>query len=199
MPPTSVYFVWPRFMAWIAASLMRSGVSKSGSPAPNEITFTPRARSSLALAWTARVDDGARLFIRSASTARTPAGPRPARRPSLRRPLRGELLAQPLFHDRGDEAGDRLAEARHLLDEARRDVRVLLVGHQEHGLHGAAQLADHERHLELVLEVRDGADAAHDAVGALARHQVDGETRERDDAKVLVPRGGLVDHLHPLG
>src|SRR5438445_12703016 len=100
MPPTSVYFVWPRFMAWIAASLMRSGVSKSGSPAPNEITFTPRARSSLALAWTASVDDGARLFIRSASTARSPTG--------SGRLLRGELLAQPLFHDRGDEAGDRL-------------------------------------------------------------------------------------------
>src|SRR3989441_1943677 len=47
---------------------MRSGVSKSGSPAPNEMTSTPRARSALALAWTASVDDGASVFTRSAST-----------------------------------------------------------------------------------------------------------------------------------
>ena len=33
----------------------------------------------------------------------------------------------------------------------------------------------------------------------LARHEVDGEAVERDDAEVLVPRGRLVDHLHPLG
>ena len=68
MPPTSVYFVWPRRMAWTAASLMRWGVSKSGSPAPNEITSMPRARSSLALACTASVEDGANVLRRSAST-----------------------------------------------------------------------------------------------------------------------------------
>src|SRR2546422_5579497 len=67
-PATSVYFVWPRRIASTAAALMRSGVSKSGSPAPNEMTSTPRARSALALAWTASVDDGASVFTRSAST-----------------------------------------------------------------------------------------------------------------------------------
>ena len=64
----------------------------------------------------------------------------------------------------------------------------------------AAQLAVHERHLELVLEVRDGADAAHDAVGALARDEVDGEAVEGHDAEVApVIRRRLVDHLQPLG
>src|SRR5438034_11732613 len=116
MPPTSVYFVWPRDIAWTAASLMRAGVSKSGSPAPNEITSTPRARSALALACTASVDDGARLFIRSASTSWL------LRRSGRR--LRGELLGQPLFHERRHEPGDRRPEARHFLDEPRRDVRV---------------------------------------------------------------------------
>src|SRR5262245_22486077 len=157
MPPTSVYFVWPRRMAWRAASLMRSGVSKSGSPAPNEITSTPRARSSLALACTARVEDGASVFIRS---ARITAG-------SFCVSARGELLGQALLDDGRHHAGDRGAEAGHFLDQPRGDVRVLLVRHQEHRLHGRPQLAVHERHRELVLEVGDGADAAHDAVGAL--------------------------------
>src|SRR5258708_21980424 len=70
MPPTSVYFVWPARNAWIAASWIRSAVSKSGSPAPNEITSTPRRRSSRVFACTASVDDGASVFRRSASTAR---------------------------------------------------------------------------------------------------------------------------------
>src|SRR3979409_2506455 len=39
MPPTSVYLVLPASMAWIAASLMLAGVSKSGSPAPRALTF----------------------------------------------------------------------------------------------------------------------------------------------------------------
>ena len=48
-------------MASIAASLMLSGVSKSGSPAPNPITSFPAALNSLALEVTAIVGDG---FIR---------------------------------------------------------------------------------------------------------------------------------------
>src|SRR5215468_6408636 len=164
-------------MAWMAASLMRSGVSKSGSPAPNEITSTPRRRSSRALACTASVDDGASVFKRSASTAwllrRRTAG-------LLGRVLFGESL----LDDRRHHAGHRRAEAGDFLDEARRDVRVLLVGHQEHRLDGAPQLAIHQRHLELVLEVRHGADAADDAVGALARDEIDQEAVERDDPEI---------------
>src|SRR5687767_3553448 len=137
MPATSVYFVCPRRMAVTAASLMRSGVSKSGSPAPNEITSTPRARSSLAFACTASVADGASVFRRSASTTvllRRGRGARPA---SLER----ELLGEALFHDRRDHPRHRGPEARHLLDEPRRDVRVPLVGHQEDGLDVRPQLA----------------------------------------------------------
>src|SRR5499426_3639571 len=178
-------------MAWMAASLMRSGVSKSGSPAPNEITSTPRRRSSRALACTASVDDGASVFKRSASTAWL-----------LRRRTAGllgrVLLGESLLDDRRHHAGYRRAEAGDFLDQPRRDVRVLLVWHQEHGLHGAAQLPVHQRHLELVLEIGDGADAPHDAVGALARDQVDQQSVEGHDAKVAEVRGGVVDHLEPL-
>src|SRR5690349_13141670 len=165
MPPTSVYLVWPRRMASTAASLMRCGVSKSGSPAPNEITSIPWLRSSLALAWTARVEDGASVFKRSASTSCLLAarGAGSAGR---------ELLGEPLLDDGRHHAVDGGAVAGHLLDEPRRDVGVLLVRHHEHGLHGGLELAVHQRHLELVLEIGDGPDAAHDAVGALALDQV---------------------------
>src|SRR5437764_12093358 len=194
MPATSVYFVCPRRIAWTAASLMRSGVSKSGSPAPNEMTSTPCARSALALACTASVEDGASVFKRSASTVALLR-----RRPAPL--LEGELLRQPLLDDRRHHPRDRRAEAGDFLDEARGDVRVLLVRHEEHRLDGRPELPVHERHLELVLEVRDGADAAHDAVGALAGDQVDEEPVERDDAQVRAHaevRRRLVDHLEAL-
>jgi len=41
MPPTGVYFVNPSRMARIAAALMLSGVSKSGSPAPKPMMSRP--------------------------------------------------------------------------------------------------------------------------------------------------------------
>src|SRR3954471_14431173 len=49
MPPTSVYLVLPASMAWIAASLMLAGVSKSGSPAPRPMTLRPAAFQPRAL------------------------------------------------------------------------------------------------------------------------------------------------------
>src|SRR5688572_22612994 len=136
MPPTSVYFVCPRRMAATAASLIRSGVSKSGSPAPNEITSTPQARSSLALACTASVEDGASVFRRSASTRPSLRCPRDARPASLER----ELLGEALLDDGRNHPRHRGPEAGHLLDEPRGDVCVALVRHQEHGLDVRAQL-----------------------------------------------------------
>src|SRR5438093_13715063 len=100
MPPTSVYFVCPLCIARSAASLIRAGVSKSGSPAPNEITSIPWDRSSLALACTARVDDGASVFSRSASTARSSAG-------ADARLLQGALLGEPLLDGGRNHAVDR--------------------------------------------------------------------------------------------
>jgi len=54
-------------MAWIAASLMLAGVSKSGSPAPRPMTLRPAAFSARALSVTAMVADG---FTRSSAAAR---------------------------------------------------------------------------------------------------------------------------------
>ena len=62
VPSTAVYFVSPDFIAFIAALLMLSGVSKSGSPAPKPITSFPAALSSLAFWVTAIVGEGLILF-----------------------------------------------------------------------------------------------------------------------------------------
>src|SRR6476469_3540206 len=67
MPSTAVYLVFPASMAWIAASLMLAGVSKSGSPAPRPMTLRPAAFSARALSVTAIVADG---FTRSSAADR---------------------------------------------------------------------------------------------------------------------------------
>ncbi len=54
-------------MALIAAALIFSGVSKSGSPAPRPIISFPAARISAALAVIARVGDGLTALSRSES------------------------------------------------------------------------------------------------------------------------------------
>src|SRR6185312_11438307 len=59
MPSTAVYLeARPSLMARIAASLMCSGVSKSGSPAPRPMTLRPAAFNWRALSVTAMVGDG---------------------------------------------------------------------------------------------------------------------------------------------
>src|SRR5262245_272997 len=192
IPPTSVYLVWPWRMAWTAASLMQAGGSTSGSPAPKEMTSTPRERRALALACTANVDEVASFFIRSASMIE-PSAAGSGRRSG------GILLGEALLHHGRHQPGHRSAEASHLPDQLRGDVRVFLVGHEEDGFYRARELAVHEGHLELVLEVRHRPDPAYDAVGALARDQIDGQAIERDDPKVVREiAGGLVDHLQPF-
>src|SRR3954468_218528 len=58
-PSTAVYFeALPLSIALIAAFLMLSGVSKSGSPAPRPITSRPAAFSARALSVTAMVAEG---------------------------------------------------------------------------------------------------------------------------------------------
>src|ERR1700722_12595919 len=58
MPSTGGYLVSPRSIALIAACLMLSGVSKSGSPTESEITSRPLALRSRAFCVIAMVADG---------------------------------------------------------------------------------------------------------------------------------------------
>src|SRR5215213_9332289 len=57
MPAFAVYFVRPAAIAFAAACLMFSGVSKSGSPAPKSQTFAPEARNACAACIAAIVAD----------------------------------------------------------------------------------------------------------------------------------------------
>src|SRR6185503_14476334 len=61
MPGVGAYFVFPPLSAAMHASLMCSGVSKSGSPAAKPQTSSPAACRALALASTASVGDGETL------------------------------------------------------------------------------------------------------------------------------------------
>src|SRR5215470_6187355 len=82
MPLTAVYFVLPPRIALAAASLMCSGVSKSGSPAPSPITSRPWALSSAALVVTAMVGDG---LMRPSREAKKDTGGSLGRRVDRRR------------------------------------------------------------------------------------------------------------------
>jgi hypothetical protein len=65
MPALGVYLVKPASNASIAAFLMCSGVSKSGSPAPKPHTSMPSAFMALALLSIERVSEGVSWAARS--------------------------------------------------------------------------------------------------------------------------------------
>src|SRR5437773_8784570 len=65
MPALGVYFVNPASSALIAAFLMCSGVSKSGSPAPKPQTSMPSAFIALALLSIESVSEGVSWAARS--------------------------------------------------------------------------------------------------------------------------------------
>src|SRR5262245_1461561 len=70
MPSTFVYFeALPLSIAFTAACLILSGVSKSGSPAPRPITLRPASLSARALSVTAMVADGLMRWSWSARKA----------------------------------------------------------------------------------------------------------------------------------
>src|SRR3569833_1950701 len=91
MPSTLVYFeARPLSIALIAAALMLSGVSKSGSPAPRPMTLRPAAFRARALSVTAMVGDGLmrlRLSARKAIEFLRKIGPGAAPEPCFGGPL----------------------------------------------------------------------------------------------------------------
>src|SRR5581483_10433354 len=72
MPSTAVYFAaLPSRIALMAAALMLSGVSKSGSPAPSPMTSRPAAFRARALSVTAMVAEG---LMRDSESLSSPMG-----------------------------------------------------------------------------------------------------------------------------
>ena len=91
------------------------------------------------------------------------------------------LLPQPPLDHRRHQLAHPPAELEDLLHQPRREIRVALRGHHEHGLDARVQAAVHERHLELVLEVRDRAQPAHDHGGPDLLRVVHEQAREGVD------------------
>ena len=114
-----------------------------------------------------------------------------------RRALGAQPLAQPGEHRLGDQAGQVAAQGEDLLDQPAGEVDVVLLGHHEDGLDPRVEPPVHQRHLELVLEVRDGAQAAHHGAGAHPVHEVDQQAGEALDPAPR-PIDHLADRLDPL-
>src|SRR5690242_18745471 len=126
----------------------------------------------------------------------------PARRwdyPRLGPPglLFGQALAQPGQDDLGNEPADVAAVPGDLLDQAGGQERVQRVGGHEQRLDLGHPVV-HLRHLHLVLEVGDGAQALDhggDPVGGAEVHQ---QAVEPLDPHVAVAGGDLAQHLDAL-
>jgi len=110
----------------------------------------------------------------------------------------GHARFERLEHRRRDEAPDVAAEAEDFFDQARGDEGVLDGGEHEDGLDFGAELAVHERHLQFVFVVGDGADAADDDFGVQAAHEVDEEAVEGVHFDAGDAVRAAEDELHPL-
>src|SRR5262249_53895171 len=194
MPGTAVYRVQSCWMAAIAASLMCCGVEKCGSPAPNSTRSAPAAFSLAASATTAIVADTSMRLIRSLNCLT-------AVRVAILYLFSNssccavKFLAQPGFHELRNQAAHRAAQPKDLLHQFRTQVRVGLGGHHEDRFQLRLQLAVHQRHLQLVLVVADGAYAAQHRFGFLLHGVVHQQAFEGVDAHVLVALDHLFEHL----
>ena len=110
-----------------------------------------------------------------------------------------ELGAQPVHHGLGHEFGQALAIAGDFLDQMRGGEEQLGVGEQEDGLDVALHLLVHMHHLELVVEVGNGAEAADNDTGADALGVIDQEAAKLVDAGLgLEVPDTVVDQLDAL-
>src|SRR5262245_39025697 len=143
-------------MAAFAASLTWVGVGKSGSPAPKSTTWTPARFKRSASAATFIVAEPVTLVRRCASAIDIA---------NLSNGLNLGFPAHPLLNGRRHEPANLAAEAEHFLNQTRAQIRVLLRRHHEHRLERRLQMPIHERHLELVLEIRYCAETANQRAG----------------------------------
>src|SRR6266478_585238 len=198
MPPVAVYFVKFCSMARMPAFLMCSGVGKSGSPGPKSAMSTPLAFSFSASAMTAEVGEIWMRLIRSVScTAFSPcwhhhfAGVRPLY--SSR-----NFRSQPLLHHGRHQSLQRAAELRDLSHELRAQVAISFAGQHEDGFQARLEFAIHQGHLQFVLVVGDGANAAQDHPGVALARIVNEQPVEDFDFDAGPLPGYFAQHLHTL-
>src|SRR5512143_1611608 len=89
MPGVGAYLVLPALSAAMAASLMNSGVSKSGSPAAKLATSSPAASMAFAFASIASVGDGAMFWAQTESGCGVLMSSRQIRRRRIQTQARG--------------------------------------------------------------------------------------------------------------
>jgi hypothetical protein len=94
----------------------------------------------------------------------------------------------------GDEVPDGPAEHEDLLDQVRAEEGELEARHHIQGLHFRRELPVHERHLEFVLEVRYGPQAADDGVGPVLPGELDKQAAEGFDLHLLLVIEDFMDH-----
>ena len=95
----------------------------------------------------------------------------------------------------GNEGADITAEAGDLLDHARTNKRVRLLGHHKNSFNPFIELAIHEGELELELEVRDSPQTPDDRFTPFRYNIIDKEAGESVDLnifQVLDGKGGEV-------
>src|SRR6185503_9814621 len=156
MPIALVYREKFASIAAFAASLTCVGVGKSGSPAPKSTIWIPARFKRSASAATFIVAEPVTLARRCASAIDIT---------NLSNGLNFGFPAHPLFNRRRHEPADLAAEAEHFLDQTRAQIRVLLRRHREHRLERRLQVTIHQGHLELVFEIRYGAETANQRAG----------------------------------
>ena len=117
-----------------------------------------------------------------ASGARAGRSVQPLTGPRSQRPIvRPDASPEPAHYGSRDHLADVAAELRDLLDQARRQVRVLERGHEKDRVDLRRELAIGVRHLHLGLEVADCAQAADDEAGTDLEREVDGQAVEACD------------------
>src|SRR4051812_7923644 len=112
--------------------------------------------------------------------------------------LSGELFLQSAGDALGYEAVDVTAERGELLHATGAEETVLGAGHQVERVDVGRLHPVELTHLELVLEVRDGAQALDDRAGPDLLRVVDDEDAERDGVDVVQVGRRLVDEREPL-
>lgn len=108
-------------------------------------------------------------------------------------------LAQALLHYGRNEAAHLSAQPGYLLHYARVEVEILVPRHQENGFNLFSQRPVHQGHLELSLEVADGAQALDDNLRPLASSEINQQPAEAFHLDIFQVGARLSQHLLPFG
>src|SRR5882724_2352292 len=190
MPPAGVYFDLFSSIALIAALLMWSGVGKSGSPGPKSAISTPRDFSFSASEITAAVGEICMRLMRSVNCTVAPCGTLACASHSR------NLCAQHLLDDGGHQIRQGRAVLRDFPHQLGTQVAVRFSGKHKHGLQPRFELTVHQRHLQLVFVIGNGADAAENHPGMPLARVVHQQAFEHVHFHVSPLLGDFAQHLH---